>query len=133
MKGQWKNIVVVALVLMLTAVGCASSATLTPQPTPKPTTPDFPVGTFAAGSWVWEFRADGTQIASKSGALYEDGTYTVTGNQIIVQDTRGIYCGEPKGIYTWAFDGKVLTFKVIDDPCAGRRVMVDGIQYSKNP
>lgn len=134
MKGQIKNLALVALVLVLATVGCASSATPTPLPTPGSATTVFPVGTFTMGIWDWEFRADGTEVASELGVgLREDGKYTVTGNQIVVQDTKGIYCGEPKGIYTWTFDGKVLTFKAIYDPCAERRNVVDGSSYSKKP
>ena len=49
------------------------------------------------------------------------GTHTVSGNQIVFKessDTCGL--GAEKGTYTWTYDGKTLTFKVIDDRCGGR-------------
>ena len=129
MRGQWTKLAGIAVVLLLIAVGYGPSATQLP-PTPAPTATTaatFPIGIFAKANWTWEFKADGSYVSHSPGAG-ERGTYTATGNQIIVQ---GDYCGNMKGTYTWAYDGKALSFKALDDRCTGRRNVVVPGQWLK--
>ena len=109
--------------------------TQTPTPTPTPTATTalpFPVGgTFTKVGYTWEFKADGS-YHSKSRWTDTDGVYTVTGNQIVIQEDY-VPCKDIVGTYTWTYDGQALSFTVVDDQCRDRRVVVDRGQWLKKP
>ena len=117
--------------------------TQTPEPTPVPPTQTaaptattealpFPVdGTFTKVGYTWEFKADGTYHTT-SKYLDLDGAYTVTGDQIAVQDDY-VPCKDVVGTYTWAYDGEALTFTVVDDECTDRRNVTGRGQWLKKP
>ena len=46
---------------------------------------------------------------------------------------KGGYCGDAEGHYTWAYDGTVLSFKVLKDSCADRRAEVDLSKWKRKP
>jgi hypothetical protein len=62
-------------------------------------------------------------------------TYTVTGDQIVFKDSSEDTCGPAaqEGAYTWAYDGKALTFKVLHDRCVGRQVTAQAGPWVKRP
>jgi hypothetical protein len=128
-KRHSTTLVVIAAVLMLLAVGCATPVVL---PTPGHATIPFPIGVFRDTSTsigkTLEFRAGGT--FSFRGAEYEDSYYTVKGDQIRFSGGRcAIISGD--GVYQWAYDGKVLTFKMLADSCGGRSVPLQGGEFTK--
>jgi len=147
----------ITLALVLMVVGCGPSATQSPptlaptpvpptqipEPTPVPPTQTpaptattealpFPVdGTFTKVGYTWEFKSDGT-YRSTSKYTDADGVYTVTGDQITVQDDY-VPCKDMVGTYTWVYDGEALTFRVVDDDCTDRRNVVGRGHWSKKP
>jgi hypothetical protein len=116
--------------------------TQTPTPTPVPPTQTpmptattalpFPIGgTFTKVGYTWEFKADGS-YHSKSQWTDIDGVYTVTGNQIVIQEDY-VPCKDIVGTYTWTYDGEALSFTVVDDQCRDRRNVVDRDHWLKKP
>jgi hypothetical protein len=82
---------------------------------------------------MWEFKADGSYVSQGPNAS-EKGAYTVTGDQIVIKGDHSP-CGNVKGTYTWAYDGKALSFEALDDRCTDRRnvvVVIPG-QWLKKP
>ena len=88
----------------------------------------LPNGYLSFGARTWEFKSDGTN--SYRGEVSDEGTHTVIGNQIVF---KGGYCRDQDGTYTWAYDGKVLSFKLIADQCFDRRTVVNGARWTKKP
>jgi hypothetical protein len=149
MREEWKKLAWIALVIVLVVAGCGSSATQTPPtsaPTPVPPTQTpaptataealpFPVdGSFAKASLTWEFKPDGTYITeghTQAMNLRLSGTYTVTGDQIAIQDDYAP-CKDVVGIYAWTYDGEVLTLTEVDDKCRDRAGMAWG-KWRKKP
>jgi hypothetical protein len=101
----------------------------------------FPTGTFTnRAGWTWEFKADGTQFFRSEdqifGTQFSSGTYTVTGNQVVFKESAGDAaggCGPAEGIYTWDYDGKTLSFKVLNDRCGGREGTATSGSWMKKP
>jgi hypothetical protein len=92
----------------------------------------FPVdGTFTKVGYTIEYKADGTYHTT-SKYIDADGVYTVSGDQITIQDDY-TPCKDVVGNYTWAYDGEALTFTVIDDECTDRRNVVGRGQWLKKP
>jgi hypothetical protein len=105
---------------MLTAATAAPISTTTGT-----TTSAFPIGTFTTeAGWTWQFKADGTQNYNVPDAFptpsFSTGTYTVTGNQIVFVESTGECGANTQGTYTWAYDGKILSFKVVKEKCGFR-------------
>ena len=157
MSVERKNLVWIALVIVLMMVGCGPSATQapptlaptpvppteTPEPTPVPPTQTpaptattealpFPVDeTFTKGGYTVKYNADGTQRTT-SRFLDVSVVYTVTGNLIAVrEDYAG--CKDVVGTYTWVYDGEALTFTVVDDACTDRRNVAGFGRWLKKP
>jgi hypothetical protein len=140
---QWKKLAWIALAIVLIVLGCGPSATQSlPTPTPvPPTLPPattattalaFPTGVFAKASLTWEFKSDGTYVkeghtAATAGKY--SGTYTVAGDQVVVQDDAGC---KDQGTYAWTYDGEVLTLTEVDDKCRDRANMTWG-KWRKQP
>lgn len=148
MKVQWEKLVWIALAIVLTVVGCGTSATQatpTPAPTPVPptlppaptatTAQSFPTGIFAKANLTFEFKPDGTSVLeSHSGSMDANfsGTYTVTGDQFVIKDDSTT-CQDAVGTYTWTYDGNALRFKVVGDKCRDRLNLLDQSKWVKNP
>jgi hypothetical protein len=100
--------------------------TAPPSPTTATTVSAFPTGAFTnKAGWTWEFTADGRQLYHQSfpdfsAEYYVSGTYTVTGNQVVLKDSTGDCGGAKEGTYAWAYDSKALSFKVLVDQCGTR-------------
>lgn len=90
------------------------------------------------GRWENTFAEAGRHTIIKDGQLVIEGQYAATQNQIaFYKDTGPLGCdskaGDTRpfippgysqtahsGTYTWAFDGRTLTFAKIADECGGR-------------
>ena len=112
--------------------------TATPAATDTPAMP-FTVGNYKPVTFVHikqlNFLKDGT-YREIAGALIISGNYVVNGNQIVLTEIRytGLCYGFP-GTYSWSFDGKVLSLKVVDDKCPNFdtfKLALDG-QWAKQP
>ena len=127
---------IVVIVLMI--IGCSSDVTpslTTPGPAPTP----FPIGTFTTqigdNRWTVEFKANGIISVIEDGVFVLTAVYNVTGDQLEwFQDS---YCGQQRnterGVYTWSFDGNMLTFNEVQDRCAYRKAVLHQIKWEKKP
>jgi hypothetical protein len=148
MKGQFVKLVWIAIAITLITVGCSPSATQstptqaptiappTQPPAPTATTaPSFPIGIFSKANLTWEIKTDGTYAVrshTQSMPVHDDGTYTVTGNQVAIQGDWAP-CKGILGTYTWAYDGQALSFNVLTDKCTVRRNVTDSSKWLKKP
>jgi len=99
--------------------------TQTPAPTATAEALPFPVdGTFTKVGYTWEFKAGGTYYTT-SKYVDSDGVYTLTGDQIAIQEDY-VPCKDIVGTYTWTYDGETLSFTVVDDKCRDRVGVVRG-------
>lgn len=143
MKGMKSIVFVTTIVLLLLAVGCSNAAPPTASPpTTTPTQPATPAPTvtptqpapqlpLALGTYTNEKTLDGpekltlldggsyTQIVTDYGRLIE-GTWTLAPDHVTFTETKGGDCSGVQGAYTWAFDGKALTFTKVQDDCVPR-------------
>ena len=137
-------------------VACAAPAAAPPAeslppaqpPAPPPTEPPlaptaapqaFPYGTFDVKPYdgvynkipvpkaiTYVFKEDGTYAVAGHGFALGSGTLTMKGDQItLVGKFLDGSCPE-EGTYTWASDGKKLSFTTVQDPCDDRRIGLTG-------
>jgi len=142
---QWEKLAWIAPAIVMIVVACGPSATQapptsTPTPVPPTQTPvptattalPFPVGgTFTKVGYTWEFKADGTSH-TESKWIDAYGVYTVTGNQIAIQEGY-VPCKDIVGTYTWTYDGEGLNFTTVDDKCPDRKNVVEWGKWLKKP
>jgi hypothetical protein len=131
-----RQILLGVVVVALTVIGCSSAAT--PLPTPAPAPMAFPTGTFTMQlgnhQWTMLLGENGNCTLVEDDVIVSTGVYKVTGDQL--EWVKHTYCaaqGAERGTYTWSFDGKVLTFKPIQDGCADRKAWLDNIQWTRKP
>ena len=109
--------------------------TQTPAPTATAEALPFPVdGVFAKASQTWEFKPDGSYITeghTQATSAKYSGTYTVTGDQLVIQDDYNP-CKDVVGTYAWTYDGEALTITAVDDTCRDRANMARG-KWRKKP
>ncbi|MBL7202013.1 MAG: hypothetical protein ISS56_17885 [Anaerolineae bacterium] len=125
------------LLLLILAAGCGLPAE---TPTPIPPTPSgasaFPTGTFAMedlnGKWLMDLKQDGSFTLTLNGTpMVQRGAYTVVEDQITISDDSAPCVGnDGPGTYRWTYDGRVLTWKVVQDPCPKRRGTQHGSQWT---
>jgi hypothetical protein len=119
----------------MTSGALEATATQGPVETAPPTIADdspvgggqFPTGTYRCDdcggmNWkpiYWSFDDSGTYHQEQvDNPNTIDGTWTVDGNEISVQDC---FCDcSVVGVYTWSFDGEILRFTLIEDSCSDR-------------
>ncbi|HEU0294553.1 MAG TPA: hypothetical protein VFR47_17570 [Anaerolineales bacterium] len=109
-------------------------------PTVTPGGP-FPIGVYEAvrplDTDKLEFFADGTYTANLAVAKFlAKGIYAVDGNEIVFNEEKGMCSGHPGGYpgrYIWSFDGKMLVFTVVEDPCPVPRKYDLQRQWIKQP
>ena len=82
----------------------------------------FPTGKYAVGEFTISFGTDGTTTVRRQGEIVVEGVYSVTKDEITLNDKRGpMACIDAgPGKFQWKFDGKALTLKTIEDNCGGR-------------
>ena len=109
--------------------------TATPAPTLTPSGP-FPIGTYKALHPLYfdgfRFRADGTYTVHFTDGTTAPGTYVVSGDKIVMNPGKACI-GYPRE-FTWAFDGRILTFKFPKDNCPiGQHGLEEARQWLKQP
>lgn len=138
------GLLLVALPITLAAQQAKPTQTPTPAkpaPTQAPAKPPaastaaFPTGTYsvtmADGSIILVTFADGAYHATQDGQPIATGKYTTKGDQIVVSDNSDACGMSGEGTYTWAFDGKALTFKGSKDGCDTRLQILTGYPFVK--
>lgn len=90
----------------------------------------------AVGNWELNLGDEGQFTTSRNGEVVVTGNYAVTGDQMTFSDTDGaMACEGPQaaGSYIPALDGATLTFTLVDDECAGRRIILTSHPLTKQP
>lgn len=109
--------------------------TQAPAKPPASSTTAFPAGTYVVtmqdGSIIQVAFADGAYHATQDGQPIATGKYTTKGDQIVVSDNSDACGMSGEGTYTWAFDGKALTFKGAKDACDTRLQIMTGYSFVK--
>lgn len=104
------------------------SLVLTPEAAPVP---------FLAGAWTNIFEADGTTTVIKDGETAVFGTFTVSGDEITLEDAGGPLTCEPpveRGTYRWSVvDGGGLVFSPLAEGCVGRREVITAGTWTRDP
>lgn len=93
----------------------------------------FPAGKFITGPFTVSFETDGKMSVSRDGEIVVEGVYSVEKDQVTFNDKRGaMACLDAgPGKFQWKFDGKALTFKLIEDECGGRANALTGQPLNK--
>lgn len=130
MKRQSTKLILIALTIMLTIVGCSPNVTQSPAPLAPTATPvTYPTGVFTKANWTMEIFDDGTAHVFQQ-FVDSFGTYTVTGNQVVVKDD---FCKDITGTYNWSYDGQVLSFTAVQDKCMDRKNVMHQSKWKKTP
>ena len=90
----------------------------------------------AVGNWELILGDEGQFTSSRNGEVMARGAYVVTGDQMMFSDAEGpMAClnEQAAGSYTPALDGATLTFTLVDDDCAGRRIVLTSHSLTKQP
>ena len=128
--------------LPVTLAAQQAKPTQSPPPAKPPATQTapataaaFPKGTYTIsmsdGSVIEVTFADGTYKATQDGQQIALGKYTTQGAQIVVSDNSDACGMSGEGTYTWAFDGKALTFKGSKDACDTRLQIMTSYSFVK--
>jgi hypothetical protein len=118
----------IAIVVVAFPVSLLAQQSAKPTQTPAPAKPPaaassatFPKGDYTAtltdGSVLSVQFGEGVYTAFSDGQQVATGKYSAKGNQIVVSDNSDACGMAGEGTYTWAFDGKALTFKGDKDSC----------------
>lgn len=93
------------------------------------------------GRYEFALAADGRTTMTKDGTVVVESRYAATQNQIAFYKDKGQYAcdrvelagpgRENPGAYSWAFDGKTLTFRKIADECAPRVLVLSVHPWAK--
>ncbi len=94
--------------------------------------PEFPAEARSnlAGHWKLKLTEGERFSVAKGGEIIAEGRYNFTREQFVLTDEKGkasCAAGDgtaATGTYQWAFDGKKLTFTVVEDDCPGRRFVL---------
>lgn len=118
-------------------VGCMACILILLIPLSACTGPTFPTGSFSMESdddYVMEFSEDGTFIYYYDEMIATRGTYSIQGDQWIVE-TDQVCDAEDSGkaTYLWTYENDTLTFTLKgEDRCQSRREVLDNITYVKD-
>jgi hypothetical protein len=122
------TVITVALVL----ISCASHA---PRRLADPT--GFPFGKFRNQQGdAFEFMDGGRYCYPLVAVGLGLGEYTLEGNQICMSALSAhpdADCFRLRGCYTWTYTGDVIKFKVLEDDCGRRRMMLTGAGLERIP
>lgn len=116
MMQRWNTLThFVAFLALVSAFGCTSS------------TDEFPKGTYSAASvsdeqWEVVFADQGRFRVTRNGETAVEGEYATTADHIVFSNEKGPdACGAETGAYDWRRDGDTLILAAVDEPCEGRR------------
>ena len=113
-------------------------------PTPMTVVDGFPHGTYTttivaadipasapeeargqiSGAWVIDFGTNGHAPVTLNGRQVVDATFTVNGNQLVMGTDSGEFACNATARYTWHAAGGELHLTKLEDPCAGRSVVL---------
>ncbi len=131
------------LILVALPISLAAQQTAKPAQTPAPakppaaasTTTTFPKGVYTVamqdGSTLEVTFGDGVYSALSDGQPVANGKYSTEGSQIVMSDNSDACNMAGEGTYTWAFDGKALTFKGSQDGCEMRLNILTAYTFVK--
>ena len=109
-----------ALVLLLALAACAPQPSLAPGTYASAITREDTTSYIFIGDWELTLTEENGYSLSKDGDFWEEGNYTLTGDQIAITMSEGANPCGATGTYTWASDGKSLTLTTVEDSCEGR-------------
>ncbi len=80
----------------------------------------------AVGRWELILSDEGTFTTAQNGEVVVRGSYVVSADQMSFSDSEGkMACPEQStGTYKPALNGATLTFTLVEDDCAGRRIVL---------
>ncbi|HEX6269438.1 MAG TPA: hypothetical protein VFZ43_04335 [Anaerolineales bacterium] len=121
----------IMVTVMIVVSGCGSGVGATPAAR-------FTTGIYTNPSSQYgaemELLEDGTYVSSSPNTLIPvRGTYLVTDDEVVFSETADGHCIEIPGTYKWAFDGKAITFTVVEDQCALRRIALQSGPWARQP
>ena len=113
---------VAAIVLVLVVASCASESepSLTPGTYISTITREDTTSYAFIGEWELTLTEENGYTVSKDGQVDERGTYALTQDQIVFDQTEAKFACGGDGTYQWASDGKTLTLTTVEDQCEGR-------------
>jgi hypothetical protein len=80
------------------------------------------------GLWELDVRATGRYTAFQHGKAVVEGRWTATDRQVrLTDDVGALACldpGQETAVYAWGVEDDRLALRVIDDPCAGRALLL---------
>ena len=83
------------------------------------------------GKWLMDFKQDGSFTLTRNGTpMVQRGSYTVVEDQITIAGDSAPCVGQGPGTYLWTYDGQVLTWKAVQDPCPERKGTQHGSQWT---
>ncbi len=80
------------------------------------------------GVWKLRFAASGSYVISKAGKTLVAGKATFKGAVVTFHDLSGpASCtgSQATGVYTWTRMASSLRLKAVEEPCAGRRFVLE--------
>jgi hypothetical protein len=93
-----------------------------------------PEMTAAVGTWELILGDEGDFTTTQNGEVAVRGTYAISGDQMSFSDAEGkMACAKEQasGVYKPAVDGGTLSFTLVDDQCAGRRIILTSHALTK--
>lgn len=93
----------------------------------------FQTGTYSSGEFAITFNEDGSHTVSVNDNVAVKGSYTVTGDEIVLTDKEGQFAcdGSLSGKYKWKLNENNLMFEKIEDGCDGRAAALSGQTWVK--
>lgn len=80
----------------------------------------FPAGTYSSQQVTITFNADGSHAVTFDGKVVAKGSYTTSGDTVVMTDKEGDYPCEKPGTYKWSSMNGEIRFERVTDECEGR-------------
>ncbi|CAN5876166.1 hypothetical protein BH23GEM5_BH23GEM5_16900 [soil metagenome] len=116
MMQQWNTPAqMVAFLAFVSAFGCTTSKA------------EFPKGTYSSVStshehWDVVFADQSRFHVTRDGRIGVEGQYVSTANRVVFSNEKGPDgCGNETGTYNWRRNGDTLRLTAVQEPCVGRR------------
>ena len=122
---QTRNTLTLFAALLMSAFGCTSSNA------------EFPKGTYLAASvsderWEVIFAEQGQFRVSRNGKTGVEGQYVSTAKRVVFSNEKGPdACGNETGTYKWKRNGDTLVLAAVEEPCVGRRNVMQRLLAQK--